>query len=86
MLIRPIQRYVKRQVERDLFSLVLFQAGYDPSKAQVRLNWGSPKIPELNIADMLKAAELKLITDAEFRKNVAKFGWELWENPQTKSQ
>lgn len=85
MLIRPIQRYVKRQVERDLFNPVLIQAGHDPSKAQVRLNWGSPKMPEISIVDMLKAAELKLITDAEFRKNVAKFGWEI-ETPQTKNQ
>jgi hypothetical protein len=79
MLIKPIQRYVKRQVERDIFSVVLTEAGFEPTKAQVRLNWGSPKTPEIVITDMLKAAELGLIRQEEFRKNAVKFGWELWE-------
>ncbi|NWG10245.1 hypothetical protein HXY33_00600 [Candidatus Bathyarchaeota archaeon] len=82
MLIKPIQRYVKRQVERDIFNVVLFQAGLDPSEAQIRLNWGSEKTPEIVTADMLKAAELGLIRQEEFRKNATKFGWELWEKPQ----
>ena len=79
MLVKPIQRYIKRQVEREIFDVVLAQAGFDPAKARVRLNWGSPKAPEIVIADMLKAAELGLIRPEEFRKNVAKYGWELWE-------
>ncbi|MEM3875391.1 MAG: hypothetical protein QXU45_09710 [Candidatus Bathyarchaeia archaeon] len=89
MLIKPIQRYIKRQVERDIFDVVLAQAGYDPAKAQVRLNWGSPEVPEVVMADMLKAAELGLIRQEEFRKNAAKFGWELWEQeaqPKTETQ
>jgi hypothetical protein len=79
MLIRPIQRYVKRLVEREIFAAVLEEAGFDPAKAQVRLNWGTPEVPEPEMADMLKAAELGLIRAEEFRKNAAKFGWELWE-------
>lgn len=79
MLVKPVQRYIKRQVERCIFAPVLRQAGYDPSKVQVRLNWGSPKVPDLDIADMLRAAELGLIRSEEFRKNAVKFGWELWE-------
>jgi hypothetical protein len=79
MLVKPIQRYIKRQVERDIFDVVLAQAGFDPDKARVRLNWGSPKTPEIVMADMLKAAELGLIRPEEFRKNVTKYGWELWE-------
>jgi len=79
MLIKPIQRYVKRQVERDIFSPVLRQAGFEPAEAQVRLNWGSPDIPEIVFADIVKAAELGLIRSEEFRKNAVKFGWELWE-------
>ena len=85
MLIKPIQRYIKRQVERDIFDVVLAQAGFDPAKAQVRLNWGSPEVPEVVMADMLKAAELGLIRPEEFRKNASKFGWELWEEEQTES-
>jgi hypothetical protein len=79
MLIKPIQRYIKRQVERDIFGVVLAEAGFEPAKAQARLNWGSPKTPEINVADMLKAAELGFIRQEEFRKNAVKFGWELWE-------
>jgi len=87
MLIKPIQRYIKRQVERDIFDAVIAQAGFDPTKAQVRLNWGSPEVPEVVMADMLKAAELGLIRPEEFRKNAAKFGWELWEQEtQPKTQ
>jgi hypothetical protein len=82
MLIKPIQRYIKRQVERDVFDVVLTQAGLNPSQAQVRLNWGSEKVPEIIMADMLKAAELGLIRQEEFRKNAVKFGWQLWEKPQ----
>jgi hypothetical protein len=36
MLINPVQRYIKRQVERELFSAVLAQAGFDPSKAKAQ--------------------------------------------------
>jgi hypothetical protein len=82
MLIRPIQRYIKRQVERGIFDVVLAQAGLNPSEALVRLNWGSEKVPEIVMADMLKAADLGLIRQEEFRKNAVKFGWQLWEKPQ----
>jgi hypothetical protein len=82
MLIKPIQRCIKRHVERDVFDVVLAQAGLNPSEAQVRLNWGSEKIPEIVMADMLKAADLGLIRQEEFRKNAVKFGWQLWEKPQ----
>jgi hypothetical protein len=62
----------------------LAEAGFESAKVQARLNWGSPKTPEISIADMLKAAELKLIRQEEFRKSAAKFGWELWEEaPET---
>ena len=82
MLITPVQRYIKRQVEREVFDLVLAQAGLDPAKAQVRLQWGSPKTREASMADMLRAAELGLIRQEEFRKNAAKLGWELWNKVQ----
>ncbi len=84
MLIKPVQRYIKRQVEQSIFAHVLFQAGFDPSEARVRLNWGAPKTPQISITDMLKAAELGLIRPEEFRKNAVKWGWELWEkSPET---
>jgi hypothetical protein len=79
ILIRPVQRYIKRQVERELFDVVLWQSRIDPSKAKVRLNWGSPETPELVPSDLIHAAQLGLIRADEFRKNAVKFGWELWE-------
>jgi hypothetical protein len=82
MLIKPVQRLIKRQVERELFDVVLAQAGMDPAKAQTRLHWGSPQTQEVSLADLLRAAEVGLIRQEEFRKNAVKFGWELWEKPQ----
>jgi len=79
MLIKPTQRYIKRQVERDVFDVVLRQAGFEPAEAQVRLNWGSQETPEVVLSDIIKAAESGLIRPEEFRKNAVKFGWELWE-------
>jgi hypothetical protein len=79
MLIRPVQQYVKRQVERELFSVVLLQGGFDPIAAGVRLNWSNPKLPDLLISDLISAAGKGLIRPDEFRKNAAKSGWELWD-------
>ncbi len=86
MLINPVQRYIKRQVERELFSVVLSQEGFDAVKVQARLHWGSPQTREVNVADMLKAAELGFVRPEEFRKNALKFGWELWQEPQPKGE
>ncbi len=84
MLIKPIQRYIKRQVERDIFNTILRQEGFNPLEAKIRLNWGSPETPELVPADLIHAAQLGLIRPEEFRKNAVKFGWELWEaKPRT---
>jgi hypothetical protein len=79
MLIRPVQQYVKRQVERELFSVVLSQGGFDPIAARVRLNWGNPELPELLMSDLISAAGQGLIRPEEFRKNAGKSGWELWD-------
>jgi hypothetical protein len=82
LLINPIQRYIKRQVERDIFDAVLNQSGVNPVEAKVRLNWGSPETPEVVMADLIKTAELGLIRSEEFRKNATKFGWELWQETE----
>jgi hypothetical protein len=79
MLIRPVQRYVKRQVEREIFQTILLQNGFDFVKAGIRLNWGSPEQPEMLMADLISAASGNLIRPEEFRKTATKSGWELWE-------
>src|SRR4030042_759564 len=78
MLIKPVPRSVKRQVERELFNVVLAQAGLNPTKAQARLHWGFPKTHEASMGAMLRATELGLMRPEEFRKNAGKLGWELW--------
>jgi hypothetical protein len=82
MLIKPVQRYIKRQVEREIFSPILRQSSFDPLKVKVRLNWGSPETPELVPSDLIHSAQLGLIRPEEFRKNAIKFGWELWDAPK----
>ncbi len=79
MLIKPVQRYIKRQVEKEIFVPVLIYADKSPEDAKVRLNWGTPETPELVPSDLIQAAQLQLIRPEEFRKNAVKFGWELWE-------
>jgi hypothetical protein len=80
MLIKPMQRYIKRQVEKEIFAVIVAQNGFEDAKAKVRLNFGSPETPALNPADLIKAAELGLVRAEEFRKNAVKFGWELWDD------
>jgi hypothetical protein len=87
MLIDPIQRMVKRRVEREIFAVIVKQAGFDPVKASVRLNWGSPETLEISASDLISAADRRLIRPDEFRKNAIKIlGWELWDDPTQSSQ
>jgi len=81
-LIMPLQRLIKRVVERNVFDPLIMQAGFDPAKAAVRLNWGTPETPELTIENVLKAFELGAVRSDEARKNLAKFGVELWETEE----
>lgn len=74
-----LQRFIKRVVEREVFQLVVKQAGLDPIRAGVRLNWGSPQVPEVQLEDLLKAAELGFVRYEELRKMLMKSGWALWE-------
>lgn len=86
MLIKPVQRYIKRHVEKEIFATIVTQNGFDAAKAKVRLNFGSPETPELVPADLIRAAELGLVRPEEFRKNAVKFGWELWDDTSQPDQ
>jgi hypothetical protein len=79
LLIRPVQRDIKRTVESEVFASAVRAAGLDPVLASVRLNWGSPEQPEMLMSDLIAAAGQGLIRGEEFRKNAVKAGWELWE-------
>jgi len=84
LIVLPIQRMIKREVEA-VWDLVVEQAKYDPEKASVRLNWGMQKKPEIQLADLIKLAEISAATGVQYvrpeelRKNLVKFGFELWE-------
>jgi hypothetical protein len=72
-----LQRFMKRAVEKEIFTPIVQQEGYDPHKAGCRLNWGIPEKPQIVVADILRAAELQLISPIEFRGMMKKVGWEL---------
>jgi len=72
-----LQRFIKRTVEREIFTPITEQAGYNPKKAHIRLNWGTPKKPDIAVADILRAAELELISPEEFRSIMREMGWKL---------
>ena len=82
MLIDPIQRMIKRRVEREIFAVIVKQAGFDPVRAGVRLNWGNEETPTITAGDLIAAADKGLVRPDEFRKNAVKIlGWELWDDP-----
>lgn len=72
-----LQRFMKRIVEREVFTPVIEQAGFDARKAHIRLQWGTPEKPVINMAEILKAAELQLISKEEFRTIAREMGWKL---------
>ena len=59
-----------------IFTQVVAEAGYDPLKAGVRLNW-KPKRPELRVEDVLDAFESGLIDRDEARRILADMGWNI---------
>jgi len=80
LLIKPIQRDIKRTVEEAIFVPAIRKTGFDPVRAKVRLNWGTGDSPEFLIDNLISAAEKGLIRADEFRKNAVRFGWQLWED------
>lgn len=80
--VMALQRFIKRVIEREVFTPVTRQAGFEPKEAKVRLNWGLPKIAEMRIEDLLKAFEDEAIRKDELRKMLTKQGWELTESTE----
>jgi len=82
--VMALQRFIKRIIEREVFASVVRQVGFKPKEVQVRLNWGSPKIGEMRIEDLLKAFEDEAIRKDELRKMLIKQGWDLAEPESSK--
>ena len=81
-LIRSLQRYIKRVVEKKIFRPIVAQAGFDPAKASVRLNWGQVEPPEIEFDHVLRAGELGFLRVDEVRRLLASLGFPLSEEVQ----
>jgi len=86
--VMALQRFIKRIVEREIFATVIKQAELDPKEADCRLNWGMPETPEIEVADIVKLAEIsatsgiQYVRPDEVRKMLVKIGFELTEPQQ----
>jgi hypothetical protein len=49
----------------------------------VVFDWAVPETSEFVLPALIHAAQLGLIRPEEFRKNAVKFGWELWDAPES---
>ena len=85
--VMALQRFIKRNCEREIFYQVIQQAGLDPVEASCRLNWGMEK-PEVKLEDIIRLAEIsasygvEYVRPEEVRKNLIKSGFELWEKEE----
>jgi len=71
--VMALQRFIKRIVERDIFTPVLEEAGYDPKQADCRLNWGPPEALDMEmligiLPTLTNACLNALVDPSEYRK------------------
>jgi len=72
--VMALQRFIKRIVEREIFTPVLEQGGFDPKEAECRLQWGMPEaldyeklaailphLVELQLNAVIKTSEIRSI-------------------------
>jgi hypothetical protein len=84
--VMALQRFVKRVVEREIFTPLISQSGLDAEKASCRLNWGLPERPEVSVADVVRLAEvsatsgIQYLRPEEVRKMLVKMGFDLTES------
>lgn len=75
---------------KKIFAPVIEQAGLYAGKADCRLNWGMLETPKVEVADIVKLAEvsatsgIQYVRSDEIRKMLVKIGFELTE-PQQQS-
>jgi len=76
--VMALQRFIKRNVEREIFAPVIKQDGLDPKKAECRLNWGMPEKPDVEallpmLANIARDRP-EIISAEEFRKILGDMG------------
>jgi hypothetical protein len=79
--VMSLQRFVKRSVEKEIFTPLIIQAKLDPTKADCRLNWGMPEKPDVEsllpmLADIVRDRP-DIISAEEFRKILVDMGLSL---------
>jgi len=87
--VMALQRFIKRIVEREVFTPVLEQAGFDPKEAECRLEWGLPEVldyeklakilpylVELQLNAVIEPSEIRTV-----RREVCKLPLEEIERP-----
>ncbi|NVM20605.1 MAG: hypothetical protein HWN68_02355 [Desulfobacterales bacterium] len=78
MLIMPLQRFLKRRIEENLWTPSLKTGGFEPIKAGVRLNWGFEEKLEVETMEVIHAWETGLIRTGEARTILIEAGgWPL---------
>ena len=79
--VMALQRFIKRAIEKEIFTPIVKQADLDPQKAAVRLNWGMPEKPDINallpILSQLAKDRPDIITTQEFRDILIDMGLSL---------
>ncbi len=88
--VMSLQRFIKRNVEKEIFTPIILQANLDPKKADCRLNWGMPEKP--NVEDLLPMlADIardrpEIISAVEFRKILIDMGLPLEAEKMTPTE
>jgi len=74
--IYALQRYIKRMVEREIFTPWIAEEGLDPRKANVRLHWRMIQRPDTNVLlpVLQQARRDRDLTQEEFRHILADMG------------
>jgi len=85
-----LQRFIKRTVEKEIFTPILEQVKLDPKKAVCRLNWGMPEKPDVEALLPMLANIAKdrpdIISAKEFRKILVDMGLALEKVEETKPE
>jgi len=82
-----LRRFLKRVVEREIYTDLIKSKGMNPIRNPVRLNWGVER-PEVTLADVVNLAKIsadtgvEYLTKTETRNLLRKFGFELEEAPE----
>lgn len=77
-----LRRFLKRVVERSIYSDLLTSNGFNPARVRVTFNWGLES-PKINFADVVSLAQISAqtgvdyLTRVEVRKMLRKFGFEV---------